>query len=218
MDKVDIYIIIFGALIITLILFLSQDVWAYDYIGKGFGIWNHQPKLCINPPLDQKYLSFRSIHTWDKVWKDYTGDNNLKPIIATIHPYPQMGCDIELVNGNPQGLGAQKKALGVTTCNTDKQGFLKKCIIVMPFEHEDWYGTIQHEYGHSIGLGHRMAINKTGFVGVILSNDIMFGQAQKFAHITNEDINTLKSLYGTDGFKNPETVFIPKNYTIIHEK
>ena len=194
----------------------NQFVFAFDYIDAGRGAWDNPPKICINPPAEQKWYSMRAISEWRKVWESYTGNNGLNFKMATIHPYPQMDCNIEIVDGNPRAIGSKPNALGAASCNEYPNGTLKKCIIVMHFSHEEYYTTLQHEVGHTLGLGHRLPYNVTGFAGVVMSNDIMNPMIGSFQKITEEDIKALTEIYGIDGFKNPETVFIPRNYTIPH--
>jgi len=219
MNKDDFnYIVLPIILVICLIgLIFIVNAYGFDYIDAGRGAWDHPPKLCFNSPPDKKYLTIRLMDAWRDAWYNSTGNRGLDFKMATIHPFPQMGCDIELVDGNPRGIGADGKALGAATCNQNSNGYFTKCIIVMYFDNEYWYATVQHEVGHVLGLGHRLPFNVTGFAGVIISNDIMVGQAGSFQKITVEDINALKQIYGLDGFKNDTKVFIPQNYTIIHD-
>lgn len=205
--------------IIILLAITVQSINAFDYISASQGgIWNHTPKICINPPDEQKWYTLKALSSWRDVWFDYTGNHGLDFKIATIHPKPQLNCDVELVNGNPAGLGADKDALGATSCQRDKKGFNTHCLMVMFFDRYDWYTTVQHETGHSLGLGHLLAFNQTGFAGVVLSNDMMFPSSQLYPRITQNDINALKSYYGNDGFANPPLNYTSKNYTINHQK
>lgn len=218
MNKKTVVTILALLLIVYGTIFGLKVAFGEEYINAGNGIWDHPPKICISPPDAQKWYTLRSLDIWRQVWYNYTGNNNLNFSIATIHPYPQMKCDIELVNGNPQVLGAKNDALGATACLVGSNGYFIKCLTIMYFSHDDWYSTVQHEIGHTLGLGHRLATDKDSFVRNVLSNDIMFPISQPFSKITMEDFNALKQNYGINGFINDTKVFIPKNYTIINDK
>ena len=220
MDEDDFYHIILPIILVIFVISLIYitNAYGFDYINTNNGIWDHPPKVCFNPPAEKKWYIMRSIDAWRDMWYKVTGNKDLNFRMATIHPYPQMNCDIEIIDGNPSSIGARPDAIGAAVCMWRSDGYFFKCNIVISLEHQDYYSIVQHEMGHGLGLGHRMPFNVTGFAGVIVSNDIMMGQQGPFQKITNEDINTLIDFYGIDGFNNPEKVFIPKNYTIIHDK
>ena len=91
---------------------------------------------------------------------------------------------------------------------------MKGCEIRVKLPHKAWYETLVHEVGHTLGIGHRQPFEKEGFAGVILSNDIMFGQTGFKRVITEHNVGFLIDHYGTDGWELPNRM--PMNYTIPH--
>jgi hypothetical protein len=225
MDKPLIFMLGILGLILLSIFFLAVPVFAYDYFDAPhfeekplLGIWDKTPKFCINAPKEQLWYSLRALDVWRDSYKDRTGSDGFNFKIGSIHRYYQMGCDIEVVNGEPSSIGANANSLGATKCAVKSNGFNERCIIVFSFMGENWYGTLQHEAGHTLGLGHYRAFNQSAFPAVILSGDIMLPQGNVFQKITGKDIDALVYYYGLDGFKNPPKVFKYTKYVIPHGK
>ena len=188
-------------------LIYVANVYGFDYINAGYGIWDYPPKVCLRVPETQLWYTLKALDEWRNSWESNNGNKYLNFKLASMNKFSQLGCDIQIVDGNPVTIGASKLAIGVTICNNKGNNFFLNCIIVMPFEHEQYYSTSQHELGHALGLGHRLPFNNTGFMGVMLSKDIMNAQDGGWSSITNEDINAIKQIYNNDGFLNPEKVF-----------
>jgi hypothetical protein len=111
------------------------------------------------------------------------------------------------------GHGAWYKQLGVTSCdNNYGHVYCEIKIHVLNADPNTLFTTIQHEFGHALGLGHRWGDTKADAMDAFLSDDLMYREAKKFSHLTNEDILALINLYGPNGFS-PVTI-IPDWYTI----
>lgn len=220
MDRVDVAFIAGGITVMILSLLFYNHAFG-DYLDlREDIIWTKNPVVCAGTSLqtaDLYELGFnhnkiaKSILTWKWKLQSYTLTKDYNYTLKWLESKSgvKSGCDIFI------DLGITKDAYGLTKCLHFTDGM--KCAITIDRGVPSNYflGTITHEMGHALGLGHRLSYTKCDFAAVVLSFDIMMQQAGKHQKITDEDLKALIAQYGKNGFYEPNNY---ESYYPISEK
>ena len=211
----------------VILLMIIPHAYAMEYIPYlGFTLPKN-PQICIlNNTNEAKYYNVTqtAINLWTILLDGYTNSHNWDIKLKITDNEHKVNCDIVFnydlethdwsqdggkIFGKPQ----LWRELGVTTVDP-KLSFIEIKIHTLYRNNSEILPVITHEFGHGMGLGHRMGNTGTSMVAAFLSYDIMFPWMKKGEWITDDDIKALINLYGTqgwhDGFK------IPNSYIITH--
>lgn len=224
MDKIDVVFVVGGIVVMLLSLLFYNHAFG-DYIAFRDNKWNKDPTFCVLKPTN--YKEFRdygismgqivqSVNIWKQELNQKTESHNWNYTIKVFPTYSSLrgyDCDvvIEFVNtgGGP---------FGTTDCYILKDTERQYCEIVIYDQPANFVlSTVKHEVGHSLGLGHRLPWTKCDFAAVILSRDLMMMSAAKNQIITDDSLNALISIYGLDGFKEPNPIVTDKKYWITEK-
>ena len=208
--------------ILTLTL-IGGNIASADYFAYRENKWDHEPLICLLKP--ENYKDFKqygitmgkmvqAINIWKQKLNQYTESSNWNYSIKVLPTYTSMleyDCDVRIEISNFGG-----KSFGQIDCYViDERQF---CDIVIYDQPANYFlGTITHEVGHALGLGHRLPWTKCDFAAVILSNDIMMKDSIKHPVITDESLRALIQFYGDDGFKTPNPVVGDNKYWITEK-
>lgn len=201
-------------LLFVIIPLLLAPTFAYaDFIPYMTWQWNQDPVICLNAQnqtLPYLHGMLKSIVSWKDKLNENTGTHNFNYKIyvdkngSTKH---STLCSLNINTEIPKDNTFPATAIGYTDC----KGVPLSCIIDIFSSTPSNYLTqvVQHEMGHALGIGHRLAFTKCDFIAVVISNDIMISQAGAFRFITPADIGALTQEYGHDGFGGSNIVSPP---------
>lgn len=221
---------IISLLLISLLLvgvIAPQFAEGFDYFESFNRIsgWYYPPLICIiDPEPEWKYYSIHAVKLWEKQLHNmdiYEHDYRI-----AVFDEKQDKCDVNITFGSPndvwKAFGSEVGGAKCFESNVihDKKNNLirdgkRSCLsIVNPdFQQGRYlYATIVHETGHTLGIGHRKAIEIKDFPYVHLTRDIMNIQLQPNSFVTPESIEALQFFYNYSGWNGGSFM----NYTIPH--
>jgi len=182
-------LIIFIILLSFFIVFISE-AWGEDEYFEPYIYWEaERPVICIWVDDRDKHQTLRAIKSWELAFRDYTQTDKFDyRIMIKDRGHPD--CNVLFTTSNATMQFISTTPIGSTSCYFD----LGMCQIIIWKDFrggEFYYNTMVHEIGHIIGLGHRQANDSQGFIGNVLSNDIMFSTVKKFMNITKESLDAI---------------------------
>ena len=201
-------------LLFVIIPLLLAPTFAYaDFIPYMTWEWDRDPIVCLNA-ADSTLPYMNDMVKAITIWKDKLNQNtgthnfNYKVYVDKHGSQTHNGICTLIINTEvPKDLSFPKNAIGYTNC----EGTPLNCVITIFDNTPSNYlaQTIEHEMGHALGIGHRLAFTKCDFIAVVISNDVMISQAGKFRFVTPADIGALTQEYGHDGFGGSNIVSPP---------
>jgi len=206
----------------------SGNVFATEFIPYSGVVLPKDPKICIlNNTEESQWFNTtqHAIDMWTVLLDEKTNSHSWDIKLKVVDRMELTTCNVSFVydlerhdwqNGpkNINGKPSLTRQLGVTTCS-DSQTEYCQINIHMLYHNSTSVGlTIVHEFGHALGLGHRIGDTKNSWIAAWLSDDVMFPWAKHNQYITSDDINALIVLYGHGGFRDNQK--IPDKYIITH--
>jgi len=199
-------VIIFIILLAFFLVFITE-AWAEHEYFEPYIYWEtERPVICIWVDDKDKHQTLKAIKSWEKAFKEYTHSDKFEYRMI-IRGYGHPDCNVLFTTSNSTLPWEPTTPIGTTSCYFD----LGMCQVIVWSSFasgEYYYDTIVHEIGHVMGLGHRVANDSSGFIGNILSNDVMFETVKKFVHITKESLDAI--IYFDEIYP------LAGNYTIPH--
>jgi hypothetical protein len=201
----------------VLCLLLPSQAMATQFIPYDMGLTQpHNPQICVfdnaagNDAMNMTQMVLDNIsskldylthsHNWDMTAKLvdrlHVTDCNVT-FVYTLQPQDPILVKDELSKKPFYG-----RILGYTICDGTTYGhpFCEIDIFLLNNDRHSLFPTAEHEFLHSLGLGHRQGDTPHDAMRAFLSDDLMYFKAKYFQHLTNEDLLALIHLYGTIGF------------------
>jgi len=172
--------------------------------------WDNSPVVCLdNIPAEDKYMTLRGAHQWEKALTDYTNSSDWDyQMILTEGDITGCNIVVQLVD-QVKSKTDGRFLLGLTV------PYLEKDLVVIYIDRdfnggELYHDTVVHELGHALGIGHRLALTEEGFISNVISGDIMIPTGKKFLNISKESLDAM--IY-FNTIENSTKYFIPHNGT-----
>jgi hypothetical protein len=198
------------------LLLLPTQAFATQFIPYTGTVQPSTPIICVidnSGGSDGIPMTQRAINAWSDKLNHLTHSHNWNMTVILIDKTHMTDCNIvfnyTLKPSDPQSFKSQitgkpesGRILGITSCDNTQYGhtYCEISIYLLNNNPSTLYTTIQHEFGHAIGIGHRQGDNAPDSMRAFLSDDLMFGSTKKFQHLTNEDALAIINMYGTHGF------------------
>lgn len=182
--------IIIVILLAFFVVFLSEAYAEHEYF-EPYIYWElERPVICLIGVDDKdKWQTIRAIKSWESAFRDYTQTDKFDyRIIVRDRGHPD--CNVLFTTSNSTIPWEPETPVGTTTCFYE----VGMCQVIVQTNFRNgtfYYDTTVHEIGHVMGVGHRLANDSHGFIGNVLSNDVMFPTIKKFLHITKESLDAI---------------------------
>jgi|SRR5438445_5828076 len=212
-------------------LLLPSQVFATQFIPYDMGITQPKnPKICIldNSAQADAFNFTQSVLTnistkLNYITRSHDWDMNLS-IIDIMH---MTDCNITFVytlqRSDPISFKEpithkpiQGHILGYTSCDpeTFAHTYCEIDIFLLNNNKQYLFTTVEHEFLHALGLGHRQGDTERDMMRAFLSDDLMYPSAKTFQHLTTVDILAIIHLYGFHGFHVIDSSKMPQSYVI----
>jgi hypothetical protein len=188
------------------------------------------PKICIlnNNGGDSGFKMTQSVlNSWANKLNHLTFSNNWNMSLVSIYKMHMTDCnvtfnyslephpyqDINVPDGGGVMIGTP---LATTTCDNQTYGheYCEIKVFMLNVRPSNIYATVQHEFGHAMGLGHTQGDTDKDKRKAFLSDDLMYAVAKPWSHLTNDDALAVIHLYGVHGFHTVDKT--PDNFIIDH--
>ena len=217
--------------IIFVLLFFPTQAFSTQFIPYDMGITQpNNPKICIldNRAQVDAFNMTQTVLTNVAVKLNYiTRSHDWNMNLVVIDLMHMTDCNITFVytlqRSDPISFKdpiTQKPTgghiLGYTSCDpeTFRHTYCEIDIFLLNNNRQYIFTTVEHEFLHALGLGHRQGDTEQDMRRAFLSDDLMYPSAKTFQHLTTVDILAIIHLYGFHGFHVIDSSQIPSPYII----
>jgi hypothetical protein len=211
------------------LLLLPTQVFATEFIPYTGTVQPMTPVICVldnSAGSDSMNVTQSAVNVWSNMLNHLTHSNNWNMHVILIDKMHFTDCNISfnynIVASDPITIAGQDGKsrhaiiMGLTSCNPFIYGhmFCEIDINLLNNTPKTIFSTTQHEFGHALGIGHRVGNTAHDMFRAFMSDDLMFPSSKTFAHLTNDDVLAIIELYGVSGFNNAIPPSLP--YIIDH--